>query len=164
MGGGERTMNKKILIPALAVAIGGGLLYTASNASAYFGWGNGEYPPIVEDMVEKFNLNEEEVKTYFDEQRQEHQQQMQQHKEERLNQAVEDGVISEEQKQALQDKWQEMWQERQSEREQQREEMEAWFEEQGIDQDALMQYGGFGGRGFGKMGMGMGRMPPLPPQ
>ena len=72
---------------------------------------------------------------------------MQQHKEERLSQAVEDGVISEEQKQALQDKWQEMWQERQVEREQHREEMQAWFEEQGIDPEALRQYGGF------KMGM-----------
>jgi flagellar biosynthesis GTPase FlhF len=142
-------MNKKILIPALLVAIGGGLLYGVSNASANFGWGNGEYPPIVQKLVEKFNLNEDEVKSFFDEQRQERQQQMLQTKEERLNQAVSDGVITEGQKQALQEKWQEMWQERQVEREQHQEEMQNWFEEQGIDPEALMQYGGFGHRGFG---------------
>jgi hypothetical protein len=109
-------VNKKILIPALVVALGGGLLYGASNASANFGWGNGEYPPIVQNLAEKFNLNEDEVKSFFDEQRQEREQQMLQHKEERLSQAVADGVITEEQKQALQEKWQEMGQERQVER------------------------------------------------
>ena len=55
-------------------------------------------------------------------------------------------ILIEEQKQALQNRWEEM----KAEREQHREEMQAWFEEQGIDHEALRQYGGFGRHGFGK--------------
>lgn len=153
-------MNKKILIPTIALIAVGGLLYGAGNASAYFGWKNGEYHPIVQELVENFNLNEDDVKTFFDEQRQERQQQMLQEREDRLDQAVEEGVITAEQKLALKEKWQEIWQERQNEREQHREEMQAWFEEQGIDPEALRQYGGFGhkmGMHGGRGGFGMGR-------
>lgn len=102
---------------------------------------------LIEKLADRFNLNEDEVKTFFDEQRQERHQLIMQSKEERLNQAVADGVITEEQKQALINKFAE----KQAEREQHHEEMQAWFEQQGIDPEALWQYGGFGHQmGFGR--------------
>ena len=114
-------------------------------------------PPIISRLAEKFNLNEDEVQAVFDAVREEHgvqmQEQMQQQREERLNQAVADGVITQEQMDALLAKWQEMHEERNAERQQHRTEMDAWFESQGIDHEALMEYGGFGGRrGMGGLG------------
>jgi competence protein ComGC len=133
-------MNKNFLIPALVLCLGGGLLYGATRVSA-FSMGVNSSSPIVQKLVEKFDLNANEVVTTFNELREEHRTQMRAEREERLNQAVADGVITEEQKQALIQKQEEM----QAEMEQHREEMDAWFEKQGIDRDALSNYGGFGG-------------------
>lgn len=102
--------------------------------------------PFVQALAERLGLNEEEVEVALDEIKADHFAQMQESKEDWLNQAVEDGVLTEEQKQALQEKYQEMWTERKQEWELHREEMDAWFTEQGIDYEALMQYGGFGHR------------------
>lgn len=107
---------------------------------------NNSYPPIIQKLVDRFNLDENEVKTVFDEARQERHDFYQQNKEDRLNQAVEDGLITQEQKQALASKWQEMT----AEREKHHQEMLDWFDQQGIDHDALMQYGMMGNRGFGR--------------
>lgn len=133
----------------------------------------GNYPPIIQKLVERFGLNEDEVKAVFDEAREEKQGQMQAHFEERLNQAVVEGEITEEQKQAILNKHEEMKTNRQAnrgefknltteEREERkekmqahREEMKAWAEENGIDSSLLpMLLGGgrkpgFGGPGFG---------------
>ena len=141
-------MKKKILlsIVGLAALVATGLLATkAVRADDAV-----NYPPFVEKLVERFNLNESDVQTFFDEQRVEHHQAMLQNREERLNQAVSDGVITEEQKEALLNKWEEM----QQEREQHREEMQKWFEEQGIDAEALREYAGFGHGRFGHFHMG----------
>ena len=135
-------MNKKLLIPTLGLfaLVGLGVL-GASAVSAQ----DGEYPPFIEGLSERFGLNQDEVKTFFDEQMEVRHDQMMQAKEERLDQVVADGVITEEQKQALLNKWEEMRQER----EQERKEMQAWFEENGIDQEALRDYWGFGPKGMG---------------
>jgi len=101
---------------------------------------------MIQTLVEKFNLNADEVETVFDEAREGRQQSMQQNREERLNDAVSDGAITEEQKEALQNKWEE----RNMEREQHQEEMQAWMDEQGIDHDALRSYNGPGRDGFDK--------------
>jgi hypothetical protein len=148
-----RKLNKKILIPTLALAAitGLGVLGVTSVKADE----DRPCPPIVETLIEKFNLNEDEVSSVLDEVRQERQGQMQQNREERLNQAVSDGVITEEQKELIQTRWQEMFAEREQERQAHREEMQAWFEENGIDHDALMEFGGFGPRGgFGQRGFG----------
>lgn len=135
--------NKKFLIPTLGLSalIGVGVLgISAVQADDAEG-----LPPFLQGFVERFNLNDEEVKTYFEEQKQDKLKLMQQTKDERLNQAVSDGVITEEQKQAFLDKWGE----KKAHREQHRAEMQTWFEEQGIDVQALHDYGGFGHKGFG---------------
>ena len=140
--------KKKILlsIVGLAALVATGLLATkAVRADDAV-----NYPPFVERLVERFNLNESDVQTFFDEQRVEHHQAMLQNREERLNQAVSDGVITEAQKEALTNKWEEMQQERQLHRE----EMQKWFEEQGIDTEVLREYAGFGHGRFGHFHMG----------
>jgi len=70
---------------------------------------------------------------------------MLQSKEERLTQAVEDDVITEEQKQAFLDKWGE----KKAHKEEHRADIQTWFEEQGIDVEALREYGGLGHKGSG---------------
>lgn len=103
------------------------------------------YPPLVEKLMEKFGLKEEEVKSVFEEVRQERQQQRQKFIETRLDEAVKDGVITAEQKQALLNKNAEM----QEKQRQMNEERRKWMEESGIDFEKLAPYRvGFGGRGF----------------
>lgn len=145
--------KKRITLAIASAALLGTVGYGATIAVAQSA--DTESHPMIQRLAEQFGLNEGEVKEVFDEVRADHFARMQESKEERLNRAVNDGVISEEQKQALLEKHQEMWQERKEEREQHREEMDAWFEQEGINHEELMEYiGGFGRRGFHKWGMG----------
>lgn len=100
------------------------------------------YPPFIQTLADKLGVDEEKVATAFDEIRSDQFAQRQQEREERLNQAVEDKVITEEQKLAILDKQSEMEFDREQQRSQHREEMQAWYEEQGIDNDALRDYMG----------------------
>lgn len=146
-------MNKKILIPTLGLlALSGLTILGVSSVKADEGT---LYPPMMQRFMERFNLNEDEVDSFMNEMHQERVAQIQQTREEKLNQAVANGVITQEQKDALMSKWQEMQQERDQERNIHQEEMQTWFNEQGIDHDAIMQFmgGGFGRHeGFGGRG------------
>ena len=148
-------MNKKIIVSTLGLA--------ALLTGAFFGVNavkadeESSTHPMVQALVERFNLNEDEVETFFSEQKEERHQVVQQNKEDRLSEAVSDGVITEEQKSALTEKWGEMHEENMQERQSHRDEMQAWMENEGIDHDALMEYAGFGKGEFGKMGKGMMR-------
>ena len=105
------------------------------------------FPPIIQKLAERFNLNTDEVQQFFQENREEKHQEMQTRFEERLNQAVQDGQITEEQKQAILDKKAQM----QAQRETHRKEMKLWAEEQGIDFSGLFDFGcRLGGRGFSR--------------
>jgi len=108
--------------------------------------------PVVDKLVERFNLNKDEVTGVFDEVRQEVRQERQAQRraqmEARLDEAVGDGAITAEQKQALLDKQAEM----QEKHQQLREKGRQWREQSGIDFEALAPYhAGCGGRGSGKM-------------
>ncbi len=151
-------MKKAILISMLVVGV---LVLGTSVAKADE---TKDYPPIIQKLVEKFGLNETEVKQVFDEQRTERKAEMQAKREEKLNQAVGEGVITEEQKQALLAKKEEVRvnkgelkdlskEEREAQREANREEMQTWAEGQGIDLEALHQFMG------PKKGPGKGRRP-----
>jgi competence protein ComGC len=110
--------------------------------------------PFISKLAEKFGISEDEVEAVFESVRDERHEQMHNMHQNNLNQAVTDGVITEDQLDALQEKHQQMWEERSRERLQHFEEMQGWFDEQGIDHEALMDYmGGFGHRGGGH-GMG----------
>lgn len=151
-------MTKKVLLTVLA--LGAFVSVSSLAVSRVFAEDSEFTNPVISRLAEKFNLNVDDVQAVFDAVREERHQEMQNRmqggREERLNQAVTDGVITEEQKTAIQEKQQQMFEEGESEREQHREEMEAWFTEQGIDPEALMQYGGlgFGGQKGGRGGFG----------
>jgi hypothetical protein len=148
-------MNKKILIPTLGLAaLLGATLFGVSSASAD---DETTAHPMIQALAERFGLNEDEVETFMGERMQERHQEMQQSKEDRLEKAVSDGVITEDHRNALVEKWNQMHEERSQEREEHREEMQAWMESQGIDHEALMEYSGFKEGGIGKMGKGMMR-------
>jgi polyhydroxyalkanoate synthesis regulator phasin len=142
--------NKKIVIPALALGVlmlVGAFWVGKTTARAAT-----SKQSVVDRLVERFNLNKDEVTGVFDEMQQERQQERQAQMESRLDEAVKDGVITTEQKQALLQKQVE-WQERQREM---MEERQKWMEESGIDFEKLAPYRvGFGGKGFGR-GFGPG--------
>jgi hypothetical protein len=131
-------------------------LPTAANAFWPFdlfkksGSSTSQFPPLIQKIIEKFNLNPTEVQKVIDEERQERERQRLSLLEEKLNQAVKDGVISEEQKKALLERWQNKWQQRWQIREEERK----WFEENKIDWQKLGPY--LGGKGFGRRGFGRG--------
>lgn len=164
---------KKGLTCALAAAamlgILGAAVVTAQAVSA-----DGNYPPIIQKLVERFGLNIEEVREVFDEARAERRQNMQvrfeESFEERLNKAVEQGKLTQEQKEAILAKQEEMQEryeglrelspeERRAKMQETREEMQAWAEENGVDLRFMcgLRAGGFAG-GF----PGMPRMPKGP--
>ena len=142
-------MTKKLLITLIVL---GGLVSAGYfGAGAIFADDNNPHDTLITRIAQKFNLNENDVEAVFQSVRDERQAEMKKRQEERLNDAVSDGVITEEQKNAILTKMQE----HQAVRGQNREEMQKWFEEQGIDQTKLRDYLGFGGRGRG-MGPGPG--------
>lgn len=136
-------MNKKILIPTFAIAA----LAVASAVGLNIAHAEdtNTYPPLVQKLAERFGLNQSDVQSVFDEERADHHAQMQQNINDRLSQAVADGVLTEDQKNALIQKFEE----KQNEREQNHEEMQTWLKDQGIDMSKLGSYIGFGGHGMG---------------
>jgi hypothetical protein len=125
-------------------------------SAGYFGAGtiladnNNSHDTLISKISQTFNLNESDVEAVFQSVRDERQVEMKKQQEERLNDAVNDGVITEEQKNTMLTKMQE----HQAQKGQNREEMQKWFEEQGIDQTKLRNYLGDQGRGGREMGPG----------
>jgi len=140
-------MKKYLVIPVLGLALLGFITY--GTARAYAENRSGGYPSIVQKLVERFGLNEEDVRSVFDENRTEHQQQMRADFEDRLSQFVSEGKVTEGQKQAILAKKEEMManykglkdlsfenlthEERREEMETHREEMKTWAQENDID-------------------------------
>ena len=139
-------MKKQLIVSTLALAILGLVAYGATRAYADNQWGG--HTTIIEKLVERFGLNEEDVKAVFDETRKEHQVEMQSRLEERLNKAVASGDLTESQKQAIIAKHEEMKvnreanhesfqgmtrEERKEAMEVKKAEMESWAEENSID-------------------------------
>ncbi len=144
-------MNKKLIIGTALVLVGviGVGVYGVQQAQAQ------EYaqaPSIVQEFSDRFGLDSDDVETALGDIREEHRAQRSVDREEMLQQAVEDGVITAEQRQMLLDHRTEM----EAEREQRRAEREEWREQSGIDFDALREYGGGCGMG-GKFGGHGGR-------
>lgn len=151
-------MNKKIIIPLLALTILGSSIYAAGVVQAEDTPQGPGYSSIITKLVAKFNLNEEEVKAVFDSERQERETEMETKRQEELNKLVTDGKITEEQKQLIIAKQKELGDQMQANRESEKdlsredrqklqqtrmEELKAWAQTNGIDE----QYLHFGGRG-----------------
>ena len=110
---------------------------------------------LITRIAQKFNLKEDDVEAVVEEHRTQMMEQRQTERKAqiatRLQEAVDAGDLTAEQKTALEAKIQEHTAERQTERE----EMQAWAEEQGIDLSEIMPFGG--GRG-GRNGFGGGQL------
>lgn len=135
-------MTKKLTIAIAAVVLLGTVGYTASLAIAQSS--DGSNHPFVQDLAQNLGVSEAEVKEAFDEVHADRFAQKHTLYEEWLDQAVTDGAITQEQKQALLDKWEE----HKVHKTEHKEEMEAWYEAEGIDMEALGAY---------KKGLGYGR-------
>lgn len=144
---------KKIIIPAVTLSLMVGGLYAGANISA-FGFGNRD---MAETLADKLGKSPDQVETAFDAMRQEHQTTMQAQYEIRLNEAVEAGDLTAEQKQVIIEKHTEMQAKHEAQMQamlQERQDLEAWANENGIDTHYLF---GFAGHGKG-MGMQGGMM------
>ncbi len=126
---------KKILTAVLLTAIiAGGAFLATQNVAA-----QEEPVSLVERLAQRFGLEQAQVEEEVNQFRQDGGfRRGGQKPEADLEQAVADGAISAEQKQALEAKWQE----REVQREAHREEMKTWMEEQGLDCQTLSQYRG----------------------
>lgn len=157
-------MNRRIIVPMLAVMAAGTIAVGAATVSARTVDESG-YPSIVTKLAEEFNLNQDEVRAVFDEEREAHHADMQQKMEDRLTEAVTAGELTEAQKQAILTKHEEMQTkheanfeairnmtqaERRAAMEAKRTELQTWAESQGIDMKYLMMFGrgGHGGHHF----------------
>jgi len=163
-------MKKKLLIPVLTLTVLAGTLYGVGNVFAETAWSDNT--PIVQRLVERFGLDENEVREVFSEIHDEQQMDRQIRFEENLEDAFTNGEITAEQRQAILEKHAEIMdqqqsrnkedfpnmthEERQAFYEARRAEMDSWAEENGID---LKYFLGKGHSGFreGHMGQFEGR-------
>ena len=154
-------MNKKnFIVPALALAISGGLLYssmTRVKAVDTTDWRTS----FVETLASKLGVSTDKVETAVDGLREDRRTTMQTRYEERLGELVELGKITESQKSAVLAKRAELqkeWDAQNTVRQQHQEELRTWASNNGIDLSVIGPMGMGGGRGEGMGGgMGMGR-------
>jgi len=119
------------------------------------------FPPVIQKLVEKFNLDPAEVNGVLQEDRKEREAKREAAIEERLDQEVKEGTITGEQKEAILAKMKEMQgklealkdlspEKRHEAMQQLREEVTAWAKENGIDAKWLLMgpRKGFGPGGF----------------
>ena len=106
-----------------------------------------------QEFAERFGLSEDEVQAYFDEKRAERQGNREERRQEHLQSLVDDGVITEEQKSLLEEKFAELKDAREGvnfrelsdeekealkeEKEQRKAEFEQWAEDNGINLDDI---------------------------
>ncbi|MFZ5437997.1 MAG: hypothetical protein ACOZAK_03010 [Patescibacteria group bacterium] len=149
-------MKNKLALSLGALAVAGGLVYTTTQVQA-FAFGNGSQQNMVAYLAKKLGKSEAEVQTAFNSLREEHRQQAETSFANRLTEAVQNGEITEEQKQLLLTKHEELraqFDQAKQQRETHRQELQAWSEANGIDMSFLAEMG-FGrgeSRGMGRMG------------
>lgn len=160
-------MIKKVRVRTLviaAVTLSLLLLIGAYSVNAATTATTQQYPPVIEKLIKKFNLDRTEVDKAFEEFHKERQVEHRAFLEERLDQAVKDGTITKAQKEAILKKMDEMKakiedinnqkltaQERQAAMQKLHADMQAWANENGLDKKLhLFGRGGFKGghRGF----------------
>ena len=166
----QKSKIKYLIIPVIGLVLLAGVTYGTTKAIAA---DSTNHPPIIQKLVEKFGLNENEVKAVFDEVRSEREAQMQTRFEDRLSQLVTEGKLTNEQKaaiiakhnelksekQASWESWQNMTPElRQADRQAKQANLQKWAEANNINLQYLFGLGGMGHveRGFNYMGMGHG--------
>ena len=129
-------MNKKFIIPLAALG------FLAIVGTSYFGIAkaaenNNNRDNMVQQLAQKLGLDQTKIQTAMDEIRAEHQAVRKAEVETNLEKAVNDKVITAEQKQKLLEKMTE----NQAEKKQQKGEMRQWAQDNGIDMSKLKDYG-----------------------
>lgn len=153
-------INKKLIFPVAALAILSVAIIGAGNVSADdISKNRGD---IAQKIAEKFDLNENEVQEVLDQVREERKSELQARHESRLNEAVENGEITEDQKNLIINKQKEIKENRSESKEnykdmsiserqnlfsEKKEELKAWAEQNDIDPKYL--YAGLGHKGHG---------------
>jgi len=157
-------MNKKVTITSLvALGVAGSLMFGGINPVLASTSGTGNYPSLIQTLIDKFKLNKNEVTNVINTERATRQSERLALIEEKLNQAVKDGKISNEAKDAILSTVKEHQAERsalsenmRTKMEEHREEMQNLEEKYGIDLSEIIGFGGFGMRGSNGMGRGQG--------
>lgn len=129
-------IKKSLLAAALVLSLGASGIILTSNSSAA-----SARDSLIAKLATKFNVDESEIEAVFDEFKDERQADLAAEVSDDLQDRVDSGDITAEQKTAIEEKLAEI----QAERETNREELEAWADENGIDYKYLM--GGHGPRG-----------------
>lgn len=94
-------MRKRIILPTILLT--GALAVGSLGFARAYAQENGSYPPIVQKLAERFGLKEEDVADVFEEIKDERMANMHAKFATRLDDAVADGKLTEEQKQKLLD-------------------------------------------------------------
>jgi hypothetical protein len=154
-------ITKKIILPALAIAVMGGTTIWATN-HAYAQSETDTIAGLAQKISQKFNLDQSQVKSVIDEyhqgRKQERLKQFQQNQEDRLNKLVQDGKITQEQKQAILDEFAALKnkyspqslkdltpQQRKEKMQAMKDEIKSWADAQKIDLSLLKPAIGMGG-------------------
>lgn len=144
-------MNKKLAIffPIFAAVMISGALWSTNQVNAE----TSDPISIIDRIAEKFNLNRDEVQQVFDEAKIEHQDMMQERLINALNEAVSEGKITSEQKEAILEKHNEIMANREAMMEEMKnmtpeerrfamqnrgEDLREWAQNQGINLDEIM--------------------------
>ena len=130
-------MNKKLATLAIAGTIGVLGLAGAGVASAMQGSESPSNDSLIDRLVEKFNLNKDEVSAVFKEDRAAKEADMKAKVSEKLQKAVDAGKITAEQKTIIETKLTEL----EDAREDEQAALQAWAKEKGIDLKYLMARG-----------------------
>lgn len=154
-------LKTTILAGAAVLTVGVASVVGVSSVSAQSA--NGD--TLIDRIATRFNLNRENVSGVFNEVREERQTERQAEATNRLQQKVDEGTITSDQKTLIENKHEEWktqrealrnqdlsWEDRHEAMEQIREEMVKWAEENGVE-DVLPMHEGMGNMG----GMGQGR-------
>ena len=147
-------MNMKYIVPALAIALSAGVIYTTSvKAATPTDWRTS----FVNSLAEKLGVSNDKVDSAVTDLRSERRVEMQNRYQERLDELVTLGKITSTQKEAILAKKAELqkeWESEEIKREEHRAELTSWATENGIDLSVIGPMGLGGGMGEGR-GMGM---------
>lgn len=164
-------MNKSILLPTLAAVFIGGAILSTSHVLAQ---GSNNQATLVERLATAFGKNQDDVQAVFDQFHTDRQAERTAQYEAKLTEAVQNGSLTDAQKQLILAKHAELQAQRATEFEtmrnlssderralmqQRHDEMEAWASSNGIDESLLLMGEGPGRGGEFGMGRGKGMMP-----
>ncbi len=156
-------MKKQTVATALAILAATGFVVANNQPASAFGFknqdqsANAPFTSLIDQISQKFNLDKNQVNQVVDQFRQERRAQRQSQRQQQmtagLDKAVQDGVISQSQRQAILEQFNKYMGTGQPR--EHMDEMHDWMESQNLDPVKLRSYiGGLGANGHHGMGMG----------